>query len=47
MLLKKNIPFKYVFGKIKYEIVIITVYATLIALSGALPDYNTIQFASE
>lgn len=27
MLLKKNIPFKYIFGKIKYEIVAIAVYA--------------------
>ena len=32
MLLKKNIPFKYVFGKIKYEIIAIAVYATLIAV---------------
>ena len=32
MLLKKNIPFKYVFGKIKYEIVAITIYALGIAL---------------
>ncbi len=32
MLLKKNIPFKYVFGKIKYEIIAITVYALLIAI---------------
>jgi ion channel-forming bestrophin family protein len=32
MLLKKNIPFKYVFGKIKYEIIVITLYATVVAL---------------
>jgi putative membrane protein len=32
MLLKKNIPFKYVFGKIKYEIIAIAVYATIIAI---------------
>ncbi|MEO5685324.1 MAG: bestrophin family ion channel [Chitinophagaceae bacterium] len=32
MLLKKNIPFKYVFGKIKYEIIAITIYALLIAI---------------
>ena len=32
MLLKKNIPFKYVFGKIKYEIIAIIVYALLIAI---------------
>lgn len=32
MLLKKNIPFQYVFGKIKYEIVIITLYAILVAV---------------
>lgn len=33
MLLKKNIPFKYVFGKIKYEIIAITVYTVLIAVA--------------
>lgn len=32
MLLKKNIPVGYVFGKIKYEIAIITLYAIIIAL---------------
>jgi ion channel-forming bestrophin family protein len=32
MLLNKNIPFSYVFGKIKYEIVVITLYALLIAV---------------
>lgn len=32
MLLKKNIPFKYVFGKIKYEIIAVALYASLIAL---------------
>jgi len=32
MLLKKNIPFQYVFGKIKYEIIAITIYALLIAI---------------
>lgn len=32
MLLKKNIPFKYVFGKIKYEIIAIAAYATAIAI---------------
>lgn len=32
MLLKKNIPFKYVFGKIKYEILAIAGYAILIAV---------------
>lgn len=32
MLLKKNIPFKYVFGKIKYEIIAIAAYALLIAI---------------
>jgi len=31
MLLKKNIPFKYVFGKIKYEIIAISIYAMSIA----------------
>lgn len=33
MLLKKNVPFKYVFGKIRYEIVVIALYATLIAFA--------------
>lgn len=32
MLLKKNIPFSYVFGKIKYEIIVITIYAIIVAL---------------
>lgn len=32
MLLKKNIPFKYVFGKIKYEILIVAVYTMAIAI---------------
>ncbi|HEX2533370.1 MAG TPA: bestrophin family ion channel [Chitinophagaceae bacterium] len=32
MLLKKNIPFQYVFGKIKYEIVVIALYALLVAV---------------
>ncbi|MGC4103810.1 bestrophin family protein [Ferruginibacter sp.] len=31
MLLKKNIPLSYVFGKIKYELIVIILYATLIA----------------
>ncbi|WP_143307444.1 bestrophin family protein [Chitinophaga vietnamensis] len=30
MLLKKNIPLKYVFGKIKYELLLVAVYALLI-----------------
>jgi ion channel-forming bestrophin family protein len=32
MLLKKNIPFKYVFGKIKYEIALITLYTILVTV---------------
>lgn len=32
MLLKKNIPFSYVFGKIKYELVVIFLYSSLIAV---------------
>ncbi|PZF73323.1 bestrophin family protein [Taibaiella soli] len=32
MLLKKNIPFKYVFGKVKYEILVVFLYGTTIAL---------------
>jgi ion channel-forming bestrophin family protein len=32
MLLKKNIPFSYVFGKIKYEIIVITLYTILVTV---------------
>ena len=32
MLLKKNIPFKYVFGKIKYEVLLVAVYTLVIVL---------------
>jgi ion channel-forming bestrophin family protein len=32
MLLKKNIPFSYVFGKIRYELVVIAIYSSLIAI---------------
>jgi putative membrane protein len=32
MLLKKNIPLKYVFGKIKYEILLVAVYTLVIVL---------------
>lgn len=32
MLLEKNIPFKYVFGKIKYEIIFVAVYAVFITV---------------
>lgn len=32
MLLKNGIPFRYVFGKIKYEMLFITLYGTLIAV---------------
>lgn len=32
MLLKENIPFKYVFGKIRREVILITLYVTCIAL---------------
>lgn len=30
MLLKRNIPFKYVFGKIKYELLVVAIYGILI-----------------
>lgn len=39
MLLKSNIPFSYVFGKIKYEMLVILLYATTIAVL-----YNTYHF---
>lgn len=32
MLLKKNIPFKYIFGKIRYELIGVTIYTILIAI---------------
>lgn len=32
MLLKKNIPLKYVFGKIKYEILLVTIYTLTITI---------------
>lgn len=39
MLLKKNIPFKYTFGKIRYELLVILLYASLIAIV-----YDTYHF---
>ena len=33
MLLKKNIPFKYVLGKIKTELIMVTLYATAVAFA--------------
>lgn len=33
MLLKENIPFRYVFGKIRREVIMITLYVTLICLA--------------
>lgn len=39
MLLKSNIPFSYVFGKIKYEMLVILLYATSIAIL-----YNSYHF---
>jgi putative membrane protein len=39
MLLKENIPVKYIFGKIKKEIILVTVYSVLIAIM-----YNTFHF---
>ncbi|WP_276481748.1 bestrophin family protein [Paraflavitalea pollutisoli] len=32
MLLKKNIPFRYIFGKIQYELLVILIYTSIIAL---------------
>lgn len=39
MLLKENIPVRYIFGKIKTEIIMVTVYAVLIAIL-----YNNFHF---
>ncbi len=40
MLLKKNIPFKYIFGKIKYEIIGVTIYTTIVAVLYELYDLS-------
>ena len=32
MLLNKGVPFKYVFGKIKYEILVFTLYTVIVTL---------------
>ncbi|RYY62054.1 MAG: hypothetical protein EOO05_04250 [Chitinophagaceae bacterium] len=32
MLLKKNIPFSYIMGKVKYELLLVTIYAIIIAI---------------
>ncbi|MBD1383885.1 hypothetical protein IDJ75_01225 [Mucilaginibacter rigui] len=39
MLLKENIPVKYIFGKIKKEVIMVTIYAVLIAIM-----YNSFHF---
>ncbi|MBS1566753.1 MAG: hypothetical protein JST39_20380 [Bacteroidetes bacterium] len=41
MLLKKNIPFKYIFGKIKYELCFIVLYTAFVAavLKSYAPDF--------
>ena len=39
MLLKENIPFSYIIGKIKKEILMVTVYSVLIAIM-----YNNFHF---
>jgi len=39
MLLKENIPVRYIFGKIKKEVIMVTVYAVLIAIM-----YNSFHF---
>ncbi|WP_256009311.1 bestrophin family protein [Desertivirga xinjiangensis] len=39
MLLKENIPISYIFGKIRKEIIMVTIYAVLIAIC-----YNTFHF---
>lgn len=41
MLLRKNIPFSYILDKVKYEIIIITIYSTLIYI---LKSYVNIQY---
>ncbi|NSL88327.1 hypothetical protein ECE50_015915 [Chitinophaga sp. Mgbs1] len=43
MLLRKNIPFKYVFGKIKYEILMVAAYTMLINLLYYRFDFTEIS----
>src|SRR3954465_810668 len=40
MLLKKNIPFKYIFGKIKYEIFGIGLYTIIVTVLYHLHDFS-------
>ena len=46
MLLKKNIPIKYVFSKIKYELVFITVYAIVVGFIDKHLQLNNISVAT-
>src|ERR1044072_9350598 len=43
MLLKKNIPFKYIFGKIKVELIVITLYAAFVAVEHTFFDMSSIS----
>jgi len=43
MLLRKNIPIKYIFGKIKIELIVITLYAGAVALSHTYFDLSHIS----
>ena len=43
MLLRKNIPLKYVFGKIKLELIVITLYAVAVAIQHTLFDMSKIS----
>lgn len=43
MLLKKNIPVKYVFGKIKVELIVITIYAAAVAIEHTYFDLSNIS----
>jgi ion channel-forming bestrophin family protein len=43
MLLKKNIPFKYVLGKIKYELIIVAIYSTAIAVIYHVYDHTILS----
>jgi putative membrane protein len=43
MLLKNNIPFKYIFGKIKAELIVITLYAIAVAVEHSWLDLSTIS----
>ncbi len=43
MLLRKNIPFKYIIGKIKVELIVVTLYAVAVAV--VYEEFNLSRFS--